>query len=167
MHCTYISRVIHIFYVVGAIMYIFMCVPATGYTAPAIAQNRVGPLPAHSPSAGGRSRARSGHLQRRGASCPCSSPPICWAGLQVCRGTIGPLASKIALSRRFLRWELGLECRNSADHAVSALHLYFSSYSLFLCCRCNYVYIYVCPCHRLYRSGHRSEPSGTSSGPFT
>ena len=148
-------------------MYIFMCVPATGDTAPAIAQNRVGPLPTHSPSAGGRRRARGGHLQGHGASCPCSSPPICLAGLQVCRGTIGSFSSKIARSRRPLRSELDLECRNSADQAVSALHLYFSSYSHFLCCRCNYVNIYVCTCHRQYRSCHRSEPSGTSSGPFT
>ena len=148
-------------------MYIFLCVPATGYTVPGIAQNRVGPLPAHSPSAWGRSRARGGHLQCRGASCPCSTSAICWAGVLVCRGKIGRFVSRIALSRRPLRSKLGLECRNSADQAVSSLYLYFWSYSLFLCCRCNYVYISVCPCHRLYRSRHRSEPSGTSSGPFT
>ena len=121
----YISRVIHFFYVVDAIMYIFVCVPAIGYTAPGIAQNRVGPLSVHSPSAGGRRTARGGHLQRRGASCLCSTSAICWADVQVCRGKIGRFVCKIARSRRPLRWELGLECRNSADQAVSALHLYF------------------------------------------
>ena len=45
--------------------------------------------------------------------------------LQVYRGKIGRVGSKIARSWRPLRWELGLECRNSADQAVSALHLYF------------------------------------------
>jgi hypothetical protein len=52
-------------------VYIFIYVPATGCTAPAIARNRVGPLPAQSASGGGPVRARGGHLQRRGASCPC------------------------------------------------------------------------------------------------
>ncbi len=56
---------------------ILVCyVPATGDAAPALAWNRVGPLLAHSPRVGGRVRARSDQLQRRGASCPCSTPAI-------------------------------------------------------------------------------------------
>ncbi len=47
-------------------MYIFIYVPATGCTAPAIARNRVGPLPAQSASGGGPVRARGGHLKSRG-----------------------------------------------------------------------------------------------------
>ena len=50
-------------------MYIFVYVPTTGRTASATAQNRVGPLPAHSSIVGGDVRAHGGPLQRRGASC--------------------------------------------------------------------------------------------------
>ena len=37
----------------------------------------------------------------------------------------------------------------------------------FLCCWCNYVYIYVCTYHRPYRFRYCSESSGTSSGALT
>ena len=50
-----------------------MYVPATGRIAPATALNRLGPLPAHSPSGGAQVRARGGRLQRRSASFPCGT----------------------------------------------------------------------------------------------
>ena len=43
-------------------MYIFVCVPAAGGIAPAIARNRVGPLSVQSTSIGGQVGARGGHL---------------------------------------------------------------------------------------------------------
>jgi len=52
-------------------VYIFIYVSVTGYTAPAIAQNRVGPLLAQPASGGCPVRARGGRLRRRGFSCPC------------------------------------------------------------------------------------------------
>ena len=51
-----------------------MYVPTTGRTAFATARNRVGPRPTHSPIVGGGVGARGGPLQRRGASCSCSTP---------------------------------------------------------------------------------------------
>ncbi len=111
-------------------MYIFMCVPATGYTAPGIAQNRVGPLPAHSPSAGGRRRARGGHLQRRGASCPCSSPANCWAGVLVCwcagaRSVFSWVRVAIGL---ILAIRVAMALQLSRSSVIFTLHVFFIIY---------------------------------------
>ena len=57
----------------GSFPYIFVYVPVTGRITPATARNRLGLLPAHSPSGGGQVRARGGWLQRRSASFPCGT----------------------------------------------------------------------------------------------
>jgi hypothetical protein len=61
-------------------MYIYVYVPFAGRIAPATALNRVGPLPARFPTAGGPVRARAGCLQRRGASCPSGTSAVRAAG---------------------------------------------------------------------------------------
>ena len=43
---------------------------------------------------------------------------------QVCRGETGPFLDLIARDRRLLQSELGLGCRNPADHVVSAYYIY-------------------------------------------
>ena len=59
-----------------------MYVPAAGCIAPAIARNRVGPLPTHSPNGGRPVRARGDQLQCRGGSFPCGTSAIGAAGAQ-------------------------------------------------------------------------------------
>ena len=56
--------------IVHLLIYLCMYEPAAGRIVPNTAQNRLGPLPTHSPSGGGRVRARGGRLQRRSASFP-------------------------------------------------------------------------------------------------
>ena len=69
-------------------MFDYVYVPAAGRIASATAQNRSGPLPMQAPSGGGRARACSGRLQRRGTSLLQSR--------QVRRGKIGPFLRRIA-----------------------------------------------------------------------
>ena len=60
----------------GSFTYISVYEPAAGRIVPATAQNRLGPLPTHFPSGGGRVRARGGRLQHRSASFPCGTSAI-------------------------------------------------------------------------------------------
>ena len=144
-------------------MYIFVCVPVAGYVAPVIARNRVGPLPAHSPRAGGPVRARSAQLQRRGASCPCSTPAI-QAGVQ---GRNRPVPGSDRSRPPSLAIGVASRVWEPSGPGGKRISYIFVELFTFLCCWCNYVNICMCTCHRRCRSRPRSEPSGTSSHTFS
>ena len=155
-----------IFYVVGAITYIFVYVPAAGRTASAIGRNRVGPLSVRSPIGGGRVRARGGYLQHRGASSPCTfcTFSAIWAGVQ---GQNRPVPESDRSRPPSLAIEGGPGMWEPSVLDGKPIACIFVELLDFLCCRCNYVYFCVCTCRRPYRFRHRSESSGTSSGTVT